>query len=539
MIKEDLSVPTAAEFTETLNRGDHLKLIRDWADVVFHTVFVRKHPGLELPALHSVEGHQSFMASPDANAILRALDDFAIPDGADVFIKSEPLRELARNAYMLGAWLTWPGAGIVMNRSLMELLGMNALIPVRGGQERLYQAQVYSVQGESREGRSADVRSQAWKVSGVSVETGLTLTDEFLVYDDGKFLLFDVDGGAVPAPRLRMRSQLDSDEKVLFDTWDRPVYDFEALTRGEEDAVDDPAHDTYVPYPSLLDEALLKSFRELERAVNNEIMPDSSRLQLEVSKDEVFAEVEAPGADCLDRVEGRKFWIVFEDHPDWCLWLGGGGLALTDYSDEVWLPGSTGRHEVPEPLRLKVVRAIAWTLFWKGREPGTRVSLFPGQFGGLRPFRPDNLDRIFHPSLEDTRFPVLASMPCSTKQVPVLVHGEVPEGYVIEVLEQLKVPASDLPRGIPRRDSLLLNGAVHFCSMCGPIVIPKAAVEFPDEWYTGIRTSNTQLISDFKTYLGGSSQGKPAPDKDPDSPGAVIGICLGVIALVLMFVLVL
>jgi hypothetical protein len=75
--------------------------------------------------------------------------------------------------------------------------------------------------------------------------------------------------------------------------------------------------------------------------------------------------------------------------------------------------------------------------------------------------------------------------------------------------------------------------------MCGPIVVPQTAIEFPDEWYTGIRTSNTQLISDLKAFLWDQSRVVPAPEKDPDDPGAVIGICLGIMAFLLVLVLVL
>ncbi|MCC4271095.1 hypothetical protein LL254_10265 [Marinobacter nauticus] len=538
MIKEDVPVPAATEFMEALNSGNHLKLIREWGDVLFHTVFIREHPGLELPMLYSVDDHHSFLASPDADEVQEALlERLVLGEDADVFVRAVPLRELARNAHMLGAWLNWFDAKIIMDSSLMELLGMKALVTLDDGQERLYQAKVYASPALNKSGTSANVSAQIWKVSDIEGGAGLQRTREFFVYDDSKSFAFaENEGSILSSCKL---SQLRAKEAMLFGTWASPVYNFEAVTKDAVREADYLVEDTYVPHPSLLDEALLDSFRELERAINNEIMPDARRLHLDVSKGQVFAELEEPGDDEMDRVEGRKFCIVFDDHPEWCLWLGGDGLAVTDYSDEVWLPESPGRHEVPESLRLKIVRAIAWMLFWKGREPGSRVSLIPGQFAGLRPFRPDNLDRIFHPPLDDSRFPALASMPCGEQPLPVLVHGELPEGYVVEALEDLQVSAAELPRGTLRRDSLLLNGAVHFGSMCGPIVVPQTAIEFPDEWYTGIRTSNTQLISDLKAFLWDQSRVVPAPEKDPDDPGAVIGICLGIMAFLLVLVLVL
>lgn len=293
MIKEDLAVPTAAEFLETLNSGDHLKLIREWRDVVFHTVFVKKHSGLELPMLYPVDEHQSFLASPDANEVQEALKGFALPDDADVFVKAEPLRELARNAHMLGAWLNWLGAEIIMNSSLMELLGMKALVTVEGGQEKLYQAKVYASPALNKTGPSANASAQIWTISQVVGGSDIQRSQEVMIYDDSKSIAFAENGGSILSSR--QLSQLTADEAALFDKWAAPVYDFEALTQGEEKGSDSLFQDTYVPHPSLLDDALLNSFRELERAINNEIMPDASRLHLEVSKDQVFAEMEESG----------------------------------------------------------------------------------------------------------------------------------------------------------------------------------------------------------------------------------------------------
>ncbi|RMJ03067.1 hypothetical protein DOQ08_02532 [Marinobacter litoralis] len=121
----------------------------------------------------------------------------------------------------------------------------------------------------------------------------------------------------------------------------------------------------------------------------------------------------------------------------------------------------------------------------------------------------------------------------------MLVHGEVPEGYVCEVLEECRVPASDLPRGLVGRDSLLVNGSVPFVSMCTFLMVPVAAIEFPEEWYTGIRTSNTQLISDFEYYLaelGRSDRAKQDVQggKDPGGIAGVFWACAGFMAFIIL-----
>lgn len=63
MIREDSAAPTGAELVELMNQKDYLSLIRDWRDVIFHTVFVKKGEALELPMLLEVHGNQTFLAS--------------------------------------------------------------------------------------------------------------------------------------------------------------------------------------------------------------------------------------------------------------------------------------------------------------------------------------------------------------------------------------------------------------------------------------------------------------------------------------------
>ncbi len=61
------------------------------------------------------------------------LERLVLGEDADVFVRAVPLRELARNAHMLGAWLNWFDAKIIMDSSLMELLGMKALVTLDDG----------------------------------------------------------------------------------------------------------------------------------------------------------------------------------------------------------------------------------------------------------------------------------------------------------------------------------------------------------------------------------------------------------------------
>ncbi|MBR9872193.1 MAG: hypothetical protein GYB26_13745 [Gammaproteobacteria bacterium] len=536
---EDSFAPTEKIFTDLIASEDHIGLIRDWRDVIFHTLFAKRRQDLELPVLLPIEDARCFIGSPDPVAARAAIEDFGFDEELDVFIKPVPLGELARNAFLLGAWFCWTGSNVIMNTSLMHLIGMKAIKQQPSGQELLYQAKLHELQNP---GKFVEIiKAQSWVVSTVSGNSVTEVVQEALVIDDRGLVVFGP--GLGPSGVAKNRSELSADEQALFDWWALPLYDYAAWEeKGEgENRADENVKsiDTYVPAPSIIGEENLLSFYDLERAVHNQIMPDATRLQLEVIEDQVMPEIEEQGSDELLRVDGRRYGILFVDHPEWSLPLGGNGLAMTDYGEQVWLPKEAGIHEVPEHFRSRLTRAIAWVLFWQGRDPGKPAHLVLGQFGGVKPFCPDNMNRLFVPDATDGRFPALACMPCGTQQVPVLVHGEVPEGYVCEVLEECRVPASDLPRGLVGRDSLLVNGSVPFVSMCTFLMVPVAAIEFPEEWYTGIRTSNTQLISDFEYYLaelGRSDRAKQDVQggKDPGGIAGVFWACAGFMAFIIL-----
>jgi hypothetical protein len=535
---EDSFVPTERAFADLIANGDSIGLIRDWRDVIFYTLFAKKRHDLELPVILPIEGGQCFIGSPDPLAARAAIEDYSSPEELDVFVKPVPLSELARNAYLLGAWLCWAGSKVIMNTSLMHLIGMKALTQERSGQERLYQAKILELQnpGEANE----KPKAQSWVISTVSRDLITEVASEHVIFDDRGFVMFG--SGFGRSGGAKERSELSAEEQVLFDWWGQPLYDYVALKEGTGGANEhDKSVDTYVPAPTIVDEAHLYSFYDLERAVYNEIMPDAAKLQLEVIEGQVIPEVEEESGGELLRVEGRRFRILFTDHPEWSLPLGGGGLSMADYTEDVWLPKEPGVHELPDHFRLRLIRAISWVLFWQARDPGKPARLVLSQFGGVKPFCPDNMNRLFVPDATDGRFPVLASMPRGAQQFCVLVHGEVSEGYVCEVLEECEVPASDLPRGIAGRDLLLVNGVVPFVSMCRFLVVPVAAIEFPEGWYAGVRTSNTQLISDFKFYLADQHQSAQAKleklgKKDSLGTAGILGISLAFVIIVFVIV---
>ena len=541
MIREDSAAPTGAELVELMNQKDYLSLIRDWRDVIFHTVFVKKGEALELPMLLEVHGNQTFLASPDPVGLRAALTDFEAPENADLFIKPVPLKELARNAYMLGAWLSWLGEEVIMNESLMSFLGMKAIGKNRRGDDCLYESEVLSLQQSGVDGTEA-MKAQKWRVSAISGGEGSGTPEVMLVYEDERGLLLSEDTTLIDS--VKGRSQLLPEEQALFDHWNQPVYDFSALATLSDENSSTEIEDSYKPESSMVSIELLASFFDLERAVNNQVMPDCKRLQLEVVEGKAVSDRDDDSDADMLWVEARKYQIRFMDHPDWLLPLGGSGLPVEDFSEQINLPSEVGSYPMPDSLRCHLVRHIAWVLFWTGRDPGEPLSLVPGQFYPAIPFRPDNLKRLFVPNYHNPHFPFLASMACGPHKLPVLVHGEVPEGYVCEALERRDVMAGDLPRGIPGRDSLLINGSVPFASMCWSLVVPVEAIEFPETWYQGARTSNTQLLADFRHFLkerAAIDKANAGKQQAGDSTGAgkVLLTCVSLVVLMALLIVML
>lgn len=500
---------SAEEFTQTIKHNDILTLLREWQEVVFHTAFVKKCEGLELPMLVPFGERHAFLGSPDREQVRSCLMQYEIPKDADVFIKPVALKELARNAFLLGAWLAWVGEEIVMNDSLTCFLGMKAIGRNRRGEDRLYESQVLGLQRTGKDGSPELLKAQKWHVSPIEGDAVSRNSTERLVYDDRDGILLGSD--FKPLNGAKALSKLTSMEQAMFTQWSQPVYDFTGVADLSKDNFE--MEDTYSPCPTVIGSEILESFFDLERSIHNQLMRDDSSVQLEVRSRQALADGEPPGNSDFEWVEGRGYTVQFDDHENWMLLLGGSGLTWEELTDQTILPWDTGVYPIPSDLRLRLIRHIAWVLFWLGRDPLKPAHLVPGQFWAQCPFYPDNTSALFVPDYSDHRFPVLASMACGSKRVPVLIHGEMPEGYVCEPLEKIEIKESDLPAGIQGRDLLLVNGVVSFPDMCSSLIVPATAIEFPVEWYRGTRTSNTQLISDFRQFLEFSALDRQRSDK--------------------------
>ncbi|WP_375176263.1 hypothetical protein [Marinobacter mobilis] len=500
---------SAEEFTRTIKQNDILTLLREWQEVVFYTVFVKKREGLEVPMLLPWGERHAFLGSPDHEQVQSGLAQYEIPTDADVFIKPVALKELARNAFLLGAWLAWVGEELVMNDSLMCFLGMKAIGRNQRGEERLYESQVLDLQSTGKDGSSKLLKAQKWHVSPIEGEAVSRNSTVTLVFDG---ILLGSDFKQLSGAKAV--SELTSKEQALFSHWNQPVYDFAGVASLSEDETQ--LEDAYSALPTVIDSEILESFFDLERSVHNQLMRDDRSIRLEVRSRQALAN----GDSNIEWIEGRGYTVLFEGRENWLLFLGGSGLTLEELTGQTILPWDIGVYPMPSDLRLRLIRHIAWVLFWFGRDPLKPFHLVPGQFWAQHPFYPDNTNSLFVPDYSDHRFPVLASMTCGSDRVPVLIHGEMLEGYVCEPLEKIDIKASDLPAGIQVKDSLLVNGMVSFPDMCSSLVVPVTAIEFPAEWYWGTRTSNSQLISDFRQFLELSAVDRQRSDKKQDVDGS-------------------
>jgi hypothetical protein len=80
--------------------------------------------------------------------------------------------------------------------------------------------------------------------------------------------------------------------------------------------------------------------------------------------------------------------------------------------------------------------------------------------------------------------------------------------------------------------------------MCWSLVVPVEAIEFPETWYQGARTSNTQLLADFRHFLkerAAIDKANAGKQQAGDSTGAgkVLLTCVSLVVLMALLIVML
>lgn len=220
---DEKSTVCIKEFGKAVASKDYVALVRDWQELTFYAVFAKNGVDGELPALVDVHDHLAFLAGPDRGAVEAELADFQIAAGnGSISIKPVTLKELARNAAMLGAWIVWAGSngGVVVD-SILRILGLAAIARNESGVECLYRAEILELPANEQMG-TGPVTAQRWTITSIVDGQEGDHAETRLVYRDDGVILLNPDGGLLNGPRAR--STLTSDEQVLFDEWNQQLY---------------------------------------------------------------------------------------------------------------------------------------------------------------------------------------------------------------------------------------------------------------------------------------------------------------------------
>lgn len=221
------------EFGRLVDARDYVSLVREWQVHTFYAVFINNGSEGELPALVEVHDHLAFLAGTDPEAVEAELADYRLSAGdGNISIKPVALKELARNAAVLGAWVVWAGSngGVVVD-SILRILGLAGIAKHESGTERLYRAEILELPANDEMG-TGPVKAQRWTITSIVDDQEVGDAESWLVYDDDDgVILLNPDGSLRNGPKAR--STITSAEQALFDEWRQPLYPFPAPEQAE------------------------------------------------------------------------------------------------------------------------------------------------------------------------------------------------------------------------------------------------------------------------------------------------------------------
>ncbi|MBK1872724.1 hypothetical protein FE848_05765 [Marinobacter sp. 1-3A] len=241
---EEKSVACIEEFGKLVAAKNYASLVREWQVHTFYAVFVNNGSEAELPALVEVHDHLAFLAGTDPEAVEAELAEYRLSAGdGNISIKPVALKELARNAAVLGAWVVWAGSdgGVVVD-SILHILGLAGIAKNESGTERLYRAKLLELPANDEMG-TGPVMAQRWTITTIVDDQEVGDAESWLVYDDDDgVILLNPDGSLRNGPKPR--STITSAEQALFDEWRQPLYPFPApeQTEASDTKTDKPGH---------------------------------------------------------------------------------------------------------------------------------------------------------------------------------------------------------------------------------------------------------------------------------------------------------
>lgn len=515
------------------------ELVREFQDLDFHTVFVRNHDGSEVPAQIRDGRYSSFAASPDEEEAKKSLEELSSTIAGELFVKPVPLALLARSAYKANISLRWLGHYNIGPIPL-RWLGISAVVLDRNGEEVAYEYFVYEFEDGAAQKAPPYGSFQQWCTTEPDIGDDLYDGGEwFTVYDDQ--LEWDTNPRMpdVPADAIPV-SSLSESEQAFFRRAQRRLLTPTSSARTPETKTASTSPDN-----PLVPEKLLGDFNRWRHQVSESLIPETKACKLLINR------FPSGHDDSPANQAPSGFWFVTVDFPDRDGYLVSEGISIapSELKESSQLPSNTGRHRMPPALREYLVSHIAWAMFHQARSIWPAFDLEPDALRALFPATPLNAYEVFSPDYKDTRFPCLARIKCQTRELAVLLLGQVGGNYVCQTLYHTPIPGDLLPAGLKRKDKLLTDGQLVFEETNSTILAPITLIDFPEHWYTGARSTvkfHVDAVAssmEFNYYRRhGKFPEEIEREPDPESPSiplVMVKTTITILAVVIFFALLL
>ncbi|MFB2764257.1 hypothetical protein [Marinobacter shengliensis] len=229
---DERSVVSVEEFAKIVASKDYIALVRHWQELTFYVALAKSDDGVEKPALVDVHDHLAFIVSPDPVAVEAELEDFRHAAGqGDIVIKPVLLKDLARDAAMLGAWIFWVGSGGgAIVDSIVRILGLAGIARNELGVECLYRAEIMELPANEEMG-TGPVAAQRWTITRIVDDVEAEPSEVRIVYEDAGVILLNPELDMLNGPKPR--SRLSPGEQVLFDWWRQPLHSYSSLDTSD------------------------------------------------------------------------------------------------------------------------------------------------------------------------------------------------------------------------------------------------------------------------------------------------------------------
>lgn len=478
------------EFRQDLSTTNKRKLLR-WASCELYVAFLRYTSGYKEPAVMHVGSQRRFIMSTSINALQTLMASAEFEEGHEITVEQMSLAELARNAhlYHLNLHLIDKEESLHIGLSVMQLLGMTAILEDAEGNEVIYEAAPFSFESVNDTGALPYGAVQYWHDIELEYtsDRDLSKIKSIYVFDD------ELDWNNPLFP------QLPDDAKAVSTLLPSAQAFFERMkVQPIPIWVDESATptDTESCYQnSLLGADNLSTFSPLRAMVDQDIVPAAADITLTITTSARHDDDPADSPECWEiRVSftmptGANAVFI----PDWI------EASLCKANTE--LPSTTGSHRASELLRERIVNQLAWSFFQRSRD--FTQSLFDTDLKGLLPDFISNSYDSFQPDYSDKRFPCLARFQCGEYGVPMLLLGQDQGNYICMPLTFEEIPEADVSTLVPRRSELICieSKCMQLSAFFDKLAIPTSLIDFPDHWYKGIRISNKDIKDKFYSEM--------------------------------------